>query len=100
MRNFNSDFENWTTLDPSVSTYKSTSTSDRIGEYAGANLTYIHKFEGKGHEIKTELNFGYDNGDDSTITESISNDKVFMDKEQMSSVLQEAFRLKLIIHYL
>ncbi|HMU44488.1 MAG TPA: TonB-dependent receptor [Ignavibacteriaceae bacterium] len=77
LRNFNSDFENWTNLDPSVSTYKSISTSDRVGDYAGANLTYIHKFEGKGHEIKTELNFGYDNGDDSTITESISNGEVF-----------------------
>lgn len=75
-RNFNSDFENWTNLDPSILTYTSISSTDRIGKYAGANLTYIHKFEGKGHEIKGEFNFGYDDGDDSTITESISEDVI------------------------
>ena len=54
----------------------------RDGEFVAANLAYIHKFEGPGHEIKGEFNFGYDNGNDSTLTESISNNLLINGKRQ------------------
>ena len=72
-RNSNSLFTNWTSLDPNISSYQSLGQRFRKGEYGGTNFTYIHKFEGKGHEIKGEFNFRYNDGDEATLTESLQN---------------------------
>ena len=65
---------NWTSDQTDVSTSTNLNNSIRDGQFAGANFTYTHKFEGKGHEIKGEFNFGYNEGKDSSSTETISND--------------------------
>ncbi len=72
------NYINWSDTDPELLSYKSISERSRDGQYAGTNLTYIHKFTGKGHEIKSEFNFGYNDGDESTLTESIK-DNLFLD---------------------
>ena len=72
-QNSNSIYTNWTSLDPNILSYQSLSQRYRDGKYGGTNLTYIHKFEGKGHEIKGEFNFRYNDGDEATLTESIQN---------------------------
>jgi outer membrane cobalamin receptor len=69
----NSIFTNWTNIDPNISSYQSLGQRYRKGKFGGTNLTYIHKFEGKGHEIKGEFNFRYNDGDEATLTESLQN---------------------------
>ena len=64
---------NWSSTDPIISSYTNFNTMGRGGEFAGTNLTYTHKFEGKGHEIKGEFNFRYNDWDDSSLTESKNN---------------------------
>lgn len=70
-QNSSSIFNNWSSNDPLVQSYKSLSQRSRDGQYAGGNLTYIRKFEGKEHQLKGEFNFGYNDGDEETLTESI-----------------------------
>jgi outer membrane receptor protein involved in Fe transport len=43
----------------------------RNGQFVGVNLTHIHKFDSTGHEIKSEFNFGYRDGDEYTLTKSV-----------------------------
>jgi outer membrane receptor protein involved in Fe transport len=71
-------YTNWTSSIPDILSYKSLSDRGRDGQYAGTNLTYIHKFAGKGHEVKSEFNFGYHDGDESTLTKS-TRDNLFLD---------------------
>ena len=52
----------WSSGDTLVSFISNLNNMGRDGEFAGTNLTYTHKFEGKGHEIKGEFNFGYNDG--------------------------------------
>lgn len=72
---------NWTSEQPEILSSTNISNNVRDGEYAGANLTYTHKFTGKGHEIKTEFNFGYNDGNDSASTESFSNNVLYDGKK-------------------
>lgn len=71
------NYSNWSNVAPDTLSYKSISDRSRTGQFAGTNLTYVHKFTGKGHEIKSEFNFGYNDGDESTLTESIR-DNLFL----------------------
>jgi outer membrane receptor protein involved in Fe transport len=68
------NYSNWSSTNPETSIYQSINNRSRTGNYAGTNLTYTHKFNLKGHQINSEFNFGYRDGDESTLTESISND--------------------------
>ncbi len=77
-QNSSSIFNNWSSTDPSILSYKSISQRSRDGEYAGGNFTYIRKFGGKGHELKGEFNFGYNDGDEETLTESIR-ENIYLD---------------------
>lgn len=70
-QNSTSLFSNWTDTSNIISQYRSLSNRLRDGEYGGANLSYIRKFRKKGHEIKTEFNFRYNDGNEETLTESI-----------------------------
>lgn len=72
---------NWTSEQPEVLSSTNINNNIRDGEFAGTNLTYTHKFEGKGHEIKTEFNFGYNDGNDSASTESFSNNLLYDGKK-------------------
>jgi outer membrane cobalamin receptor len=86
---------NWLSNQPQVITYTNLSTSGRNGEFAGANLTYTHKFMGKGHELKGEFNFGYNDGNDSTLTESINNDLLFDGKNTIEFGPSREFETKI-----
>ena len=65
--------QSWTTIKPQVISSISRNNSGRDGEFAGTNFTFSHKFEGKGHELKAEFNFRYNDGMDSALTESRKN---------------------------
>ena len=90
-----SNFTNWTNLNLSVISYQSLSERMRDGEYGGTNLTYIRKFEGKGHEIKGEFNFRYNDGDESTLTQSIQNAIVLDGKKTTESGPSRDFETKI-----
>lgn len=72
------NYSNWSSTTPEILYYKSISNSSRTGQFGGTNLTYIHKFNSIGHELKSEFNFGYNDGNESTLTESVK-DNLFFD---------------------
>jgi outer membrane cobalamin receptor len=72
------NYNNWTNTAPDILSYKSITDRSRTGNFAGTNLTYIRKFNESGHEIKSEFNFRYNDGDESTLTESM-NDNLVLD---------------------
>ena len=80
-QNSNLNYSQWSSLSPDVLYYKNATDRSRDGEYAGTNFTYIHNFGGKGHEIKSEFNFRYNDGDESTLTESRNGDIILDGKE-------------------
>lgn len=55
--------------------------NSRNGQFAGANLSYVHKFETKGHELSAEINFGYEDGTDSASTETVRNNSILSGKK-------------------
>ncbi len=67
-----SNYSDWSTNAPDIIFYKNLSDRSRDGKYGGANFTYIHNFGSKGHEIKSEFNFRYNDGDESTLTQSLN----------------------------
>ena len=67
------NYNSWNDTSSSVLSYKNITDRNRDGNFAGTNLTYTHKFNSDGHELKSEFNFGYNDGDESTLTESIEN---------------------------
>jgi outer membrane receptor protein involved in Fe transport len=73
--------DNWTSEQPEVLSSTNISNNIRDGEFAGTNLTYTHKFGGKGHEIKTEFSIRYRDGNDSASTESFSNNLLYDGKK-------------------
>ena len=80
-QNSDLNYSEWSNLSPDVLFYKNMTERSRDGEYAGTNFTYIHNFRGKGHEIKSEFNFRYNDGDESTLTESRNGDIILEGKE-------------------
>ena len=72
-QNSNLNYDNWSSNSIDTLSYINMTDRMRDGEYAGSNLTYIHKFGENNHEIKGEFNYRYNDGDESTLTESIDN---------------------------
>ena len=62
--------DEWNSSNPVVSSYLDYSNMARTGEYGGSNITYTRKFSKKGHELKAEFNFRYNDGDDTASTET------------------------------
>ncbi len=80
-QNSDLNYSEWSSLSSDVLFYKNMTQRSRDGQYAGTNFTYIHNFGGKGHEIKSEFNFRYNDGDESTLTESRNGDIILEGKE-------------------
>ncbi|MRT92881.1 TonB-dependent receptor [Ancylomarina sp. 16SWW S1-10-2] len=56
--------------DPSTpEEYISTDVSNRDMEFYNANFSYLRKFEGKGHQLLTQVNYSYRDGDEKSKTE-------------------------------
>ncbi len=80
-QNSSLDYIEWSTNSVDELFYNNKTDRTRDGKYGGTNLTYIHNFGGKGHEIKSEFNFRYNEGDESTLTESISGESIIEGKK-------------------
>ncbi|MFZ0391986.1 MAG: TonB-dependent receptor [Calditrichia bacterium] len=68
-RNSEEDFREWTSLSNTVLSYTSSNEQERSGNYYGGNLSYVHRFAGKGHEISSNLFLGYHDGDEQSVNE-------------------------------
>ncbi|MBK7629951.1 MAG: TonB-dependent receptor [Ignavibacteriales bacterium] len=90
-----SNYSEWSSNSPSVLFYKNLSDRSRDGKYGGSNLTYIHNFGSKGHEIKSELNFRYNDGDESTLTQSLNGDLILEGKKTTEFGPSRDFEAKL-----
>ncbi|HRP94194.1 MAG TPA: TonB-dependent receptor [Ignavibacteriaceae bacterium] len=78
-----------------VLSYKNFSDRSREGKYGGTNLTYIHNFGSKGHEVKSEFNFRYNDGDESTLTKALSNDLILKGKKTTEFGPSRDFEVKI-----
>lgn len=72
-RNSFLDYSQWSQTNPHPLLYESNTLAERSGNHNSLNFTYLHKFNAIGHEIKSEIDLGYDDGDESNITEQFSN---------------------------
>ncbi|HEX7356553.1 MAG TPA: outer membrane beta-barrel family protein [Ignavibacteriaceae bacterium] len=75
------NYNSWSSNSSTIEYYRNISERSRDGKFGGTNLTYIHNFGTKGHEIKSEFNFRYNDGDESTLTESLNDTKIFDGKK-------------------
>ena len=71
-RNSFLDYTKWSQTNPQPLLYESNNLAERSGNHNSLNLTYLHKFNSTGHEIKSEIDLGYDDGDESNITEQFT----------------------------
>ncbi len=58
------DYSQWTTSDLTPYSYLNKESSDRNRETYSASMTYLHKFEEKGHELKVMASNRYKEGSD------------------------------------
>ena len=72
-QNSNLNYLSGSNISSTESAYNNITDRSRGGQFAGLNLTHILKFEQTGHQIKSEFNFGYRDGDEYTLTKSIEN---------------------------
>ena len=94
-QNSNLNYSQWSTLSSDILFYQNNTDRSRDGKYGGTNFTYIHKFGAKGHEIKSEFNFRYNEGDESTLTESRNGDVILEGKETTEYGPSRDFEIKL-----
>jgi outer membrane cobalamin receptor len=94
-QNSASNYSQWSSISPTVLLYNNLSDRSRDGKYGGTNLTYIHNFGSKGHEIKSEFNFRYNDGDESTLTQSLNGNVILEGKKTTESGPSRDFEAKL-----
>ncbi|MGZ2368357.1 TonB-dependent receptor domain-containing protein [Ancylomarina sp. YFZ004] len=61
--------------------YKSTDNWNREMEFYNANFSYLRKFKGKGHQLLTQVNYSYRDGDEKSKTERKQNGSIVDGKE-------------------
>lgn len=60
------NYTQWSQLNPNQLFYQSSSEREHLGDFYAGNITYLQKFGPGGHELKAELNLGYDDNDETT----------------------------------
>ena len=70
-QNSNLNYLSGSDISPTEIPYINTTDRSRGGQFAGLNLTHIHKFNFDGHQLKSEFNFRYRDGDEYTLAKSI-----------------------------
>ncbi len=71
-RNSTENYREWTSLDPTRNIYTSENHRERSGEFYGLNLSYLHRFQRKGHELTGDLQFSHHQGDEKTTNELLN----------------------------
>lgn len=74
------DYEDYFTLDGGTPSdkeyYKSFDNWNREMEFYNANFSYLRKFKGKGHQLLSQLNYSYRDGDEKSKTERTQGDNI------------------------
>jgi hypothetical protein len=94
-RNANLNFDEWSDDNNQHFFYKNNSYRERSGYFYSLHTNYLHKFEQKDHEISSELFFGYNNGDEISLTELFDNDILSEGKRTTESGPSKDFRGKI-----
>jgi outer membrane receptor protein involved in Fe transport len=68
-RNSFLNYSRWTEADPQKLLYESNSFREHLGDFYASNLTYLIKFNSRGHELKAEFNYGYDDNNQTTTSQ-------------------------------
>lgn len=72
-RNSFQNYVEWSEQSPQKLFYINIGDRERSGDHYDLDMGYYHKFNNDGHELKVELNYGYNNSDESTLNSEIRN---------------------------
>ena len=67
-RNSFENFTEWSQQTPQEVLYSSVGDRKRSGDHYDVNMSYFHDFNDNGHVLKMELNYGYNNPDETTLS--------------------------------
>ncbi|MDZ7724992.1 MAG: TonB-dependent receptor [candidate division KSB1 bacterium] len=70
----NRDYTEWDEASPERLSYDSYDVHERGRTRVGVNMDWLHKFAKKGHELQSQLNYGYRDGDETSVTELLNSD--------------------------
>jgi outer membrane receptor protein involved in Fe transport len=65
----------------SIDKFRSYDNSNRKMQFYNANFSYLRKFKGKGHQLLTQVNYSYRDGDEKSKTERKQNGSIIDGKE-------------------
>lgn len=94
----NNSFENyirWSDSSPQPYLYLSNGERERSGKFHALNLNFFQGFGQKGHDLKTELTYGYSNMDEYTLSYELSNNDQISGRRTLESGPSTNFRGKL-----
>ncbi|MBN1348292.1 TonB-dependent receptor [candidate division KSB1 bacterium] len=68
------NFDEWSDAATEHHYYISTNDRERAGDHYSLNMSYLHKFAQKGHEILSQIHYSKGNGDENTTNELLNSD--------------------------
>lgn len=72
-RNSFQNYVEWSEQSPQEVSYINIGDRERSGDHYDVDLGYYRQFDDNGHELKVELDYGYDDTDESTLNSEIRN---------------------------
>lgn len=81
-RNSMLNHDQWNSTDTDVLSYTSTNDRSRGGDYYSMGIAFDHKFNGQGHEIKSDLSYRKRNSDNLTLYEQFDESSVVIDGQR------------------
>lgn len=93
-----SDYTEWDDSAPEQVSYISDDEHEHGGDRFGLNMSWLHKFGQKGHELETQINYGYSDRDEQSVTELL-NDSDEITEGMRSEESGPRSRVRLRINY-
>ncbi len=84
-RNSTLGYEEWSTANTNVNFYNSISDRSRGGYSYSVFGNYTHNFAGEGHQLIAEIDFDYDDSDESTLSELIQQGQIVSGRKTTES---------------
>lgn len=94
-RNSNLLYHEWIDNNLNENFYNSNSYHKRGGTSISAFTNFLHRFEGKGHELTFDFSYDRDNGDESSINELLNNGIVTEGSKSTEIGPENEYRIKL-----
>ena len=77
-RNSDQNYDEWSEAEPQHVYYISTNDRERSGDSYSVNMSYLHQFASKGHEILSQMHYSHRDGDEETTNELMNNDAIII----------------------